>query len=335
MDKKLRNKTMAVLAGAVIASAAVNSNASERQPLQLEVKTEQSSLQYNANKDYVNPLVGNVIKAKRGEGNFIRTSYTSDSVNLSLSENNRLIASTEYKILYPLLYDQQIRPKVLMAITHDIKYGYFRSAEQFLDVVSEKARIERSRRAIQETYLAYTYLRDAMVRPVPNTVMDVNRRSAEWLSAVFLRDSELVREGNYQVTKEIAPIYQTVVLPDKQAYHSDKQKKEEERKRIEKDLLIPALKVYLSLLGIGVFFGYIGAKRGYKPKVKISEYTDNNETYSYRNEYSKKNSEEDSRVIRFSKDEPQCNDGWQDAIYWRAVERRCEMGTCGHPEHRD
>ena len=297
MDKKLKNKTMAVLAGAVVASAAVNCNASERQPLQLEVRTEQSAVHYNANKEYVNPLVDNVIKAKRGEDNFIRTSYTSDSVNLSLSENNRLIASTEYKILYPLLYDQQIRPKVLMAITHDIKYGYFRSAEQFLDVISENARVERNKRATQETYLAYAYLRDAMVRPVPNTVMEVNTISAERLSAMFLRDSELVMNGYYYVTRGIAPQYQTVVPHDKQTYYSDKQKKEEEEgKRIERALLIPTsykqekeeereLITILEISGIGGFFGYIWMKinkaKGNRPK-KTEEDSDTWEDHERR-----------------------------------------------------
>ena len=194
MDKKLRNKTMAVLAGAAIASAVVNSNASEMQPLQLEVRTEQSAVQYSADKDYVNPLVDNVIKAKRGEDNLIRTSYTSGSVNLSLSENNRLIASTEYKILYPLLYDQHIGPYVFTAI-NDIKYGHFRNATQFLYVASEKARAENNNLALDEMNLAYTYMRLAGESEMDNVGnANVNKTSAKALSSTFIQRSQMIYE---------------------------------------------------------------------------------------------------------------------------------------------
>ncbi|MCL5786740.1 MAG: hypothetical protein M1520_00850, partial [Candidatus Marsarchaeota archaeon] len=194
MDKKLKNKTIAVLAGAVIASAAVNCNASERQPLQLEVRTEQSAVQYSANKDYVNPLVDNVIKAKRGEDNFIRTSYTSDAVNLSLSENNGLIASTEYKILYPLLYDQNIGPYVFTAI-RDLKYDHFRNATQFLYVASEKAKAENNNLAVDEMNLAYTYIRLGGESEMDNFGnANVNKTSAKALSSTFIQKSQMIYE---------------------------------------------------------------------------------------------------------------------------------------------
>ena len=64
MEKRLKNKTMAVLAGAVIASSVVNGNVSERQHAPLTVVTEQSTLQYTANKNYENSLVHSTIKAR-------------------------------------------------------------------------------------------------------------------------------------------------------------------------------------------------------------------------------------------------------------------------------
>ena len=191
MEKRLKNKTMAALAGAVIASSVVNGNASERQYEPLAVVTEQSTVQYTANKNYENSLVHSTIKARRQEENFIRTSYVSGSPNLSLSENNRLIAKTEYKILYPLLYDQHVGPYVFTAI-QDARYGHFRNATQFLYVASEKAKAEGNTLAVDEMNLAYNYMRLAEGIGSYNAGnVSVNKASAKALANTFIQRSKI------------------------------------------------------------------------------------------------------------------------------------------------
>jgi hypothetical protein len=140
--------------------------------------------------------------------------------NMSLVENNILMANTVQRILSPILYSKQLEPYV-QASLEDIRYGQFRNAEQFLNDTSKKAKTEGNMIAIDEINLAYNYIRIAMVTQVSNAVVEVNRKSAEKLSVAFIRDSRRIYDSDHVTKSAIYNIPKTIAS-NKYTEHSDK-----------------------------------------------------------------------------------------------------------------
>ena len=323
MEKRLKNKTMAALAGAVIASSVVNGNASERQYAPLAVVTEQGRVQYNTDNGYKNLLFHSVIDAKRDGDNFIRTSYVSGSNNLSLSENNRLIAKTEYKILYPLLYDQHVGPYVFTAI-QDTRYGHFRNATQFLYVASEKAKAEGNTLAVDEMNLAYNYMRLAEERGSYNAGnVSVNKASAKALANTFIQRSKI----GYEIVHRNLGSSNVSTKYSQNSQNPDN-KESTGGKLLEIFEVVGAIVGALSIPYV-IIDGIVWIFNKCRPNKKPMA-----EPKGIRPENNGNNNDEEDRRAKWMEDKPEYQLDYNYAIHARLEARKCEVGTCGHPEHR-
>lgn len=192
MEKKLKKHVVAAVAGTMLAGAVLQGSAHDGQVTQITAS-----------------MVKDIVRPSENEPALTMQVSYNNSMEISVSENNRLMAYTMHKMLYPFLYEQQFGLDIAMAL-QSVQNGNFRNAGQALDAVSEKARMESNTLAMKEVELTYNYMRIVEVAPLPGASTEIDRRSTEGISAIFIEKSRRVYDA-YNNTA----LYQARMEPDR------------------------------------------------------------------------------------------------------------------------
>ena len=90
MEKKLKKHVIAAVAGTMLAGAVLQGSAHDGQVTQITAS-----------------IVKDIVRPSENEPALSMQVSYNNSMEISVSENNRLTAYTMYKMLYPFLYEQQ------------------------------------------------------------------------------------------------------------------------------------------------------------------------------------------------------------------------------------